>query len=309
MRRTVITVVLCVLAPMLAAVPAVAAMPSVPAAPAAPAVKHVVRDYGAGPVRLAASQGADITFHARRGDHVTVKVRGVGARAVACQGRTTVVDGRGPLRGGSDRVVRIRTSGNATIRFRERCRASAPEPLPVRVQLVKLRMHRVSVGQPATRVGAARRGFLDVAWTRVPRTGRVKLTARNQGGLATPAPLLLLDSRLRRGMTPTASIEDGRRLVIKHPTGDIGPELAMVRRGMRIGLVVSRAGTVDARRSLTREIELDGPAVSLPSKRGREYILTVQVPLGIRTYLDGAGQVFNGRAGVNATEFHVVQTA
>ena len=26
-------------------------------------------------------------------------------------------------------------------------------------------------------------------------------------------------------------------------------------------------------------------------------------------YLDGAGQVFNGRAGVNATEFHVVQTA
>ena len=25
-------------------------------------------------------------------------------------------------------------------------------------------------------------------------------------------------------------------------------------------------------------------------------------------YLDGAGQVFNGRAGVSATDFHVVQT-
>ena len=285
MRRAVISIVLGLVAPLVAVVGTVPAATAEPAA--APPVKHVVRGYGDGPVRLAARQGADITFPARRGDQVTLEVRDAKHGSAACSGRTTVVDRRGARTTSLDRVVRVRTTGQATLRFRGRCGHTGMERLPVEVQLVKVRMRKVPV-ESATRVRAARRGFVDVAWTTVPATGRVKLTARRSNGRSTPALGVLVGAQRLWTADATASVEHGERLVIDNVHDD--RDLPVLRRGTRVGLVVADAGTVDARRAVTHTVQLDGPAVSLPSDRGREQVVSVEVPAGVRTYLeDGEG--------------------
>ncbi len=250
----------------------------------APPVKHVVREYGDGPVRLAAHQGTDVSFHARRGDRVTVIAESV--EHTRCSGRETLVDGRGARTAKLGRVFRVRTTGAAVLRFRGRCGVTGTGKfrLPVRVEVVKVRMRKLSVDGPRTRVRAPRQGFLDVAFVRVPRTGRVKLTLRDQLGQAAETERMLVGSDLKSSAsTPAASIEPGQRMVLS-PYNE--PHGARLRRGKVIGLVAGESGYAEALRARESRVTLDGPRLTLPAEPGREYILTYEVGPGERVYLD-----------------------
>lgn len=279
MRRIVSIIALSVLSPIVAVVGGTSF--SV-AAPSTPAVKEVTRQYGAGPVRLAARQRADISFRARRRDRVSLEAQVAGKRRGPCSGRAILVDGRGARRAKLDRVFRVRTSGTAVFRFRGRC-GTRRTPLPVRVQLQKLRLRRIGVDGRDARVRTPRRGYVDVAWTRVPASGRVKLTARNRRSRETYANRVLVGSRLGQIHAAHASIQDGQPLV-QHPNY-YRTDRPALKRGTLVGLVLPVRGTVDARTAVVHHLTIDGPALTLTPDRGREHVLTFTVPEGVETYL------------------------
>lgn len=248
-----------------------------------PTVKKVVREYGDGPVVLAARQGADITFSGQRGDRVTLAVRRIGNPGEQCHGQIHLLDRRGARRAPLGGVLRLRTSGTAVLRFRGRC-GTASTPLPARVQLQRVRMHRIAVDGSPARVGVPRRGFVDVAWTRVPADGRVTLTARGTTGGAIQAHQFLVGSTLDRTRARSISVEDGQPVardgVVKH----VEPLDPALERRTVVGLVLPSKGSVGARTAVTHDVVVDGSAVRLLPDRGREHVLTYEVPAGARTY-------------------------
>ncbi len=250
------------------------------AAPLPPA-KRVDRAYGEGPVRLAPRQFGAVTFPARRGDELTLRVKP--ADGGGCDGSLVLEDRRGTRTKGLDRVFRVRATGKATIWFKGRCRAWG-KPSAAVAQLVKVRSREVEMDGRPVRVGPSNKRFVNVAWVRVPRTGRVKLTGRNaQGGRVSSHTVLEGDWLHRVYKAEGASAEHGQP-----PMYELEPDEGdrVLRRGQRIGLTFARGARVEARSALQHTVELGGPPLTLASTGGREHVISVQVPAGTRTYLD-----------------------
>ncbi|WP_104108361.1 hypothetical protein [Nocardioides sp. 616] len=257
------------------------ARPAAAAAPRPP-VKQVLRAYGEGPLELAYRQQGAISFQARRGDEVTLSART--KQGDDCRGSVTLTDGRGSRTKKLTLVFpvfRVRSAGRATIRFRPFSRWCAADD-PIRMQLVKLRGRNVPIDGKPVRLGQAELGFQDVAWLRVPRTGRVKVTGRDPRGKGIQISQAVARGEMRSIWTGAVSVEHGATVGTPDPL-DVGPVL---RRGARVGFIFDSAARVGARSALTHTVELDGPPVTLTSGHGREHVLTVQLPAGIRTYLD-----------------------
>ena len=278
-------------APPVATGAAAAAAHAAHAAPAVPAVLRVVRAYGDGPVLTAPGQGVDVTFRARRGDRVRLLVSNVRWPEHRCYGHLTLRDGRG-TRGMlvPGRTLRVRTDGVAVLGYRGRCAEFETDAVgPARVQLQKLRMHHVAVDGPGTRIPRAQRGYVDVAWTRVPAAGRVKLSARDRRGRSTEAAHAFLDNTLE---TMVRSAEPPRTISVEagQPVAQNGRTLPAITpaidRGALVGLALGRRGVVEARTAVAHAVDLDGPAISLEPDRGREHVLSVSAPEGVTTQVD-----------------------
>ncbi|WP_162799249.1 hypothetical protein [Nocardioides sp. 616] len=287
MRRAIVAVVLSLIASSgaaLAGTPGGGIGASAAAAAPRPPVKQVFRAYGDGPVRLAYRQEGAITFRASRGDEVTVTTRAQGSW---CSGRLTLTDRRGSRtqkQTYKSHVFRVRTAGRATIRFQGDS-ACGTADRPLRVQLVKLRGQQVPVdGEPVV-LEKPERGFLDVAWIRVPRTGRLKLTGRDAGGHEISAARMLVGNELANFHHGGLSVERGLPRLATWDTY-FEPDDPALRRGTRVGLTFGSDARVEASSALPHAIELDGPPVTLASGSGREHVLTVKLPRGARTYLD-----------------------
>ncbi|WP_181312064.1 hypothetical protein [Nocardioides campestrisoli] len=182
------------------------------------------------------------------------------------------------------RVFRVRTTGRATFRFRPTARCGSEDD-PVLIRLMKVRGHRIAVDGKPVRLRKPRPGFYAVAWIRVPRTGRVRLTGRNAGGRQIDADLMLVGDELSGLDDDGVSVEHGlplNRLPWDY-TDDDHPAL---RHGTRAGLTFRSRARVEALSALTHTVELDGPPVTLASGGGREHVLTVRLPEGVETYLD-----------------------
>ncbi|WP_110181235.1 hypothetical protein [Nocardioides solisilvae] len=244
-----------------------------------PPVRRVEREYGEGPVRLAPGQSGAITFRASRGDRVTLRVRPVGL-ARSCRGRLVLRDRRGSRARQMESVFRVRADGRAEIRFENRCGRSASLAQLVQVRTLKVRVD----GRKVVQVGPSTSRVLNVAWVKVPRTGRVKLVGRDSSGRRVDADQVLEGNRLRWPFrVPSASAEHGQP-----PRYDFEPveSFRPLRRGQRIGVAFAEGARVEASSALEQTIELDGPPVTLASGQGREHVLSVTVPAGVRTFLD-----------------------
>lgn len=291
MRGVVAAVCAAALLPLVATVvstvPAVAALGAVERSAAGPPLKKVTRAYGDGPVRLAARQEGIIAFRARRGDHVTLQVRGADRahRGVGCEGSVSLTDGRGVRTAQAlSRVFVVRSSGATTLRFRGRCELVAP--VPVRLQLVKVRMKRVLSEGARVRVAAPRRGYLDVAFVRVARDGRDSLVLRDPDGstqFSYDSQVLvgsrLVDSGTDRGVV---TVEAGRRPTLGVTYSTAGPRRSA---GEVVGLVATSAGHAEVLRALEYRVELDDPALTLAADPGREHVILYHATAADRAYV------------------------
>ena len=98
------------------------------------------------------------------------------------------------------------------------------DPLPVRVQLTKVRTREVE-RDGRTSVRASRRGYLEVAYVRVARDGRDTLTLRTRDGSAQYVPrgrLVVGNPVSNRSFTGGISVEAGSRYALTQTTWRYG---------------------------------------------------------------------------------------
>lgn len=263
---------------------------------AEPVVKTVDRAYGGPAVKLAPGQGVDVRFQAHRGDQVMLDLQ-TGVDGAPCHGSQIVVDSRGrrALRISgymAARIVRMRVTGPTVLSFRGSCSYTGNEkPVPARAQLTKVRLRSVAV-DGRTSVRAPRRGYLDVAHVRVASDGRDTLTMRDEEGVATIASAsgsrVLVGNRLSGQVGAHGiSVEAERRYALTPTSWRFG---ARLRRGQRVGLVVTESGFAESLRAREHRVALDGPTLTLPAEPGREHVLVYEatqqddpyiLPLGI----------------------------
>lgn len=285
MRRFIAGVVAALLFPLLGVgveQPAAAAPEPTPA----PRVKDVESSYGAAAVRLAPRQGVDIAFRARRGDQVMLDVRSRRYRAAPCSFTQSIVDPQGRRSAEVDestsaRIMRVRSTGRVELGFRGVCaHDKGQEAHPVSVRLVKVRMRDVQ-RDDSTAVRGSRPGYLDVARVRVARDGRDTLTLRASDGTVQQVQRSLVvigDRVFNDSLVGAVSVEAGQRYLLPRRSPRLSP-------GMRVGLVVPRAGFAESLQAREHRIELDGPAVTLQAEPGREHLLVYAATAEDRPYI------------------------
>ena len=257
MNRTLLAAVLA--AAVLAPTPAVAG----PMPVARAETLTVVRQYGDGPVTVPAdTDRARIRFNGRAGDRVDLAGSWCGAHLSTLDGRRVAERPSG--------FWRLPNRGAYEVRWR-RCAAHHGR---VRLQLQKLRVHRLTVDGGPVPV-PERRGYLQAVAVQVPASGRVQVTPRQDGGVGVWERLVLPHGRAYTaddcwideacGDGSILYLEAGRPIgAYAGPYGagpDGGPVVTQA--GDRVLVVTDESLTFVAKTDLLRPTTVDGAPVDV----------------------------------------------